>query len=173
MMLVKFLTSANQKHWIWSCDESRLCNPRPRLLGDEVVVGPSLMLRKMDPLNVIRNIYCRTRLTKINWQEKWYSVGKITFLIKFAFYQKHLNVWNYNFIWKVPLVGPTQIKNNTEAICEWRLYCGKYVMNRTDLQLVCYSKFCNQYIASMNYPYKAFRRFFLALYSTQISYCFC
>ena len=37
-------------------------------------------------------------------------------------------------------------KNNTVAICEWRLYCGKYVMNRTDLQLVCYSKFCNQYI---------------------------
>ena len=56
MMLVKFLTSANQKNRIWSCDESRLCNPRPRLLGDEVVVGPSLMFRKMDPWNVIRNI---------------------------------------------------------------------------------------------------------------------
>ena len=50
-------------------------------------------------------------------------------------------------------------KNNTEAICEWRLYCGKYVMSRTDLQLVCYSKFCNQYIASMFYPYKTFRQF--------------
>ena len=23
-------------------------------------------------------------------------------------------------------------KNNTETICEWRLNCGKYVMNRTD-----------------------------------------
>ena len=56
MMLVKFLTSANQKNRIWSCDKSRLCNPRPRLLGDEVVVGPSLMFRKMDPWNVIRNI---------------------------------------------------------------------------------------------------------------------
>ena len=33
MMLVKFRTSANQKHWIWSRDESELCNPR--LLGDE------------------------------------------------------------------------------------------------------------------------------------------
>ena len=54
MMLVKFLTSATQKHWIWSCDESRLCNPRPRFLGDEVVVGSSLMFRKMDPWNVIR-----------------------------------------------------------------------------------------------------------------------
>ena len=43
MMLVKFLTLANQKHRIWSCDESGLCNPRPRLLGDEVVVGLSLM----------------------------------------------------------------------------------------------------------------------------------
>ena len=30
--------------------------PRPRLLGDEVVVGPNLMFRKMDPWNVIRNI---------------------------------------------------------------------------------------------------------------------
>ena len=40
MMLVKFLTSANQMHRILSCDESGLCNPRPRLLGDEVVVGP-------------------------------------------------------------------------------------------------------------------------------------
>ena len=26
MMLVKFLTSAKQKHWIWSYDESGLCN---------------------------------------------------------------------------------------------------------------------------------------------------
>ena len=56
MMLVKFLTSANQKHRIWSFDESGLCNPRPRRLGDEVVVGPSLMCRKIDPWNVIRNI---------------------------------------------------------------------------------------------------------------------
>ena len=47
MMLVKFLTSANQKHRIWSRDESGLCNQRPRFLGDEVVVGPSLMFRKM------------------------------------------------------------------------------------------------------------------------------
>ena len=54
MMLVKFLTSANQKHWIWSCDE--LCNPWPRLLGDEVVVCPSLMFKKKNPWNVIRNI---------------------------------------------------------------------------------------------------------------------
>ena len=30
--------------------------PRPRLLGDEVVVGPNLMFRKMDPWNVNRNI---------------------------------------------------------------------------------------------------------------------
>ena len=30
-------------------------NPRPRVLGDEVVVGPSLMFMKMDPWNVIRN----------------------------------------------------------------------------------------------------------------------
>ena len=64
-------------------------------------------------------------------------------------------------------------KNNTEAICEWRLTCGKYVMNGTDLQLVCYSTFCKQYITSMYYPYKTFRQFYLALYSTQISYCFC
>ena len=55
-MLLKFLTSANQKLQIWSGDESGLCNPRPRLLGDEVVVGSSLMFRKMDPWNVIRNI---------------------------------------------------------------------------------------------------------------------
>ena len=54
MMLVKFLTSANQKHWIWSCDESGLSNPRPRLLGDEVVVSSSLIFRKMDSWNVIR-----------------------------------------------------------------------------------------------------------------------
>ena len=54
MMLVKFLTSANQKHWIWSCGESGLCNPWLRLLGDEVVDGSSLMSRKMDTWNVIR-----------------------------------------------------------------------------------------------------------------------
>ena len=50
------MTSAKQKHRIWSCDESGLCNPRPRLLGDEVVVGPSLMFSKMDPWNVTKNI---------------------------------------------------------------------------------------------------------------------
>ena len=44
----------------------------------------------------------------------------------------------------------------TEAICEWKLNCGKYVMNGTDLQLVCYSTFCKQYIASMYYPYNTF-----------------
>ena len=52
-------------------------------------------------------------------------------------------------------------KNNTEAICEWRLDCGKYVMNRTDLQLVCYSTVYNQYIASMCHPYKHFVSFSL------------
>ena len=55
-------------------------------------------------------------------------------------------------------------KNNTEAICEWRLSCGTYVMNGTDLQLVRYSTVCTQYITSMYYPYKTFRQFFLALY---------
>ena len=46
-------------------------------------------------------IYCRTRLTKINCQEKWYSVGKIIFLIKLVFFSKTLEfmkVWNLNFI---------------------------------------------------------------------------
>ena len=52
------------------------------------------------------------------------------------------------FHWQVLL----KYKNNTEAICEWRLRCGKYVMNGTDWQLVCYSAFCNQYIASAYYP---------------------
>ena len=56
MTLVKYLTSANQKHRIWSCDESGLCNPRTVLLGDEFVVGPSLMFMEMDPLQTIRNI---------------------------------------------------------------------------------------------------------------------
>ena len=84
----KFLTSANQKHRIWSYDESGLCNSPPRLLGDEVIVGPSLMFRKMDPWNVIRNIL--QDKTKINCKEKWYSAGKMTFLIKLVFYQKHL-----------------------------------------------------------------------------------
>ena len=55
-------------------------------------------------------------------------------------------------------------KNNTEAICEWRLNCGKYVMNGTDLQLVCYSTFCKQYIASMYYSYKTFLVSFPLLY---------
>ena len=31
-------------------------------------------------------IYCRTRLTKINCKDKWDSVGKITFLIKLVFF---------------------------------------------------------------------------------------
>ena len=53
-MLVKFRTTANQKHQICSCDESGLCNPRLPLLGDEVIVGSSLMFRKMDAWNVIR-----------------------------------------------------------------------------------------------------------------------
>ena len=32
-------------------------------------------------------------------------------------------------------------------------------MNGTDLQLVCYSTFCKQYIASMYNPYKTFVKF--------------
>ena len=58
MMLVKFLTSANQKYRIWSYDESGLCNPRPSLLGDEVAVG-----------NVIRHIL-QDKTNKINCKEK-------------------------------------------------------------------------------------------------------
>ena len=54
MMLVKFRTSANQKHWSWSYDESELCTPWLHLLGDEVAVGSSLMFRKMGPWNIIR-----------------------------------------------------------------------------------------------------------------------
>ena len=56
-------------------------------------------------------IYRWTRLTKINCKEKWYSVGKKTFLIKLVFLSETLefmNVWNLNFILKVPLVSPTQ-----------------------------------------------------------------
>ena len=114
MMLVKFLTSANQKHRIWSCEESGLWNPRPRLLGVEVAVGPSLMFRKWVH-EMSLEVYCRTRLTKINCKEKWYSVGKMTHWWSLSFfYQKHLNlfascfkVWNLNLIWKLPLVGHT------------------------------------------------------------------
>ena len=42
-----------QKNWIWARDESELCNPRLRLLEDEV-----------------------------NCEEKLYSIGKMTLLIK-------------------------------------------------------------------------------------------
>ena len=34
-------------------DLSQSNDPRPRRLGDEVVLGPGLMFREMDPLNVI------------------------------------------------------------------------------------------------------------------------
>ena len=37
----------------------------------------------------------------------------------------------------------------------------EYVMNGTDWQLVYYSTFSNQYVASVYYPYKTFRRFLL------------
>ena len=73
------------------------------------------------------------------------------------------------FHWYVLL----KYKQNPEAIYEWRPKCGKYVMNGTDWQLVCYSTFCDPYIASVYYLYKIVRQFFLALYSTQTSYCFC
>ena len=61
----------------------------------------------------------------------------------------------------------------SEAISEWNIKCGEYVMNGTVWQLVCYSTFYNQYIASGYYTYKAFHQFFLALYYTQTFYCFC
>ena len=112
MMLVTFLTSANQKHWIWSSEESGLCHPRPRLLGDEVVVGSSLMFRKMDPWNAIRKYTAGQDQEKINCKEKWYHVGKMTFSIYiYIFFIRNtwIYVWNWNFIWKVPLVSPTQI----------------------------------------------------------------
>ena len=34
-------------------------------------------------------------------------------------------------------------------------------MNGTDLQLVRYSTFCHQYVASVYYPHKTFRQFSL------------
>ena len=72
------------------------------------------------------------------------------------------------FHWLVLL----KYKNNTEAICEWKPQCGEYVVNGTHWQLVWYSTFCNPYITSVYYPYKTFRQFSLALYSTQTSYRF-
>ena len=71
MMLVKFRTSANHKHWIWSCDESGLCNPRPRLLGDEVLVGSSLMFRKMDPWNILLDKINKKSTVKRNGTQCW------------------------------------------------------------------------------------------------------
>ena len=55
----------------------------------------------------------------------------------------------------------SNIRNNTEAICEWRLRYGKYMMNVTDWHLICDSTFCNQYKASVHYPYKHFVSFSL------------
>ena len=93
-MLVKLRTSTNQKHWILSRDESELCNPRLRLLGDEV-----------------------------NCEEELYSIGKMTLLIK-LFYLKHLylfpscfNVWSLNLISKVPPVSPIQIEKLHRGAC--------------------------------------------------------
>ena len=64
-------------------------------------------------------------------------------------------------------------EKSTEAICEWRLNCGNYMMNGSDRQLMCYATVCNQYIPSVYHPYKTFRQFFLALYCRQTPYCFC
>ena len=107
------------------------------------------------------DIYCRTRLTKINCKENWYPVGKMTFLIKLVFLSETLEFMALELHLKSSTGRSYSNKSNTEAICEWRLNCGKYVMNRTDLQLVCYSTVCNQYIAYMNYPYKHFVSFSL------------
>ena len=65
MILVKFQTSANQKHWIWSCEESGLGNPWLRLLGDEVIVGSSLMFRKRDAWHVIRKLQDKTNKNQL------------------------------------------------------------------------------------------------------------
>ena len=77
MIWVKFLTPANQKHWIWSCGESGLCNPRPRLLGGEVVVGSSS--GKCIHVMALENKLQDKTKKKINCKEKWHSVGKMTF----------------------------------------------------------------------------------------------
>ena len=53
------------------------------------------------------------------------------------------------------------------------LNCYKYVMNGSHWKLVNHSTFCNQYIAFLYHPYKPFHQFYLGLYSTQTSYCFC
>ena len=53
MVLVNFQTPANQNHWIWSHDE--FCNPRLR--GYELIVGFSLMSRKMDAWSNFENIF--------------------------------------------------------------------------------------------------------------------
>ena len=53
MVLMKFRTSANQTPWIWSHDQSELCNPRFCLIGDVVIVGCNLMSREIGAWNVI------------------------------------------------------------------------------------------------------------------------
>ena len=93
MMLVKFRSSANQKHWIWSCDETGLYNPRHRLLGDEVILGSSLMFRKMDAWNVNKYILQdRTREKSTVKRNGTLLVGKLTFLIKLVLIRK---TWIY------------------------------------------------------------------------------
>ena len=50
---------------------------------------------------------------KINRKKKWYSVGKMTFLIKLVFYQKHLNLFGTWILFEKVHWVLLKYKNNT------------------------------------------------------------
>ena len=97
------------------------------------------------------------------------SDHKASFCLSETLYLPHALMYRTSilfekFHWYVLL----KYKNHTEAICECRLNCSKYVMNGNAWQLVCYSTFSNQYITSMYYPCKTFRQFFCSIFYTNI-----
>ena len=100
--------------------------------------------------------------------------------IKACFYRKHLNLFASCFImngtWilfeKFYLYVPPKYHNYIGVICGWIHRCGKYVMKDIDWQLINWYTFYNQYIVYIDYPYKTFCQFPLALYFTHIFHCF-
>ena len=115
------------------------------------------MFRKIHPWNVIWKYTTGQDLQKSAVKRnctllvKWYFQACLSlfFFIRNTFLHHALmygtGILFEKFHWQVPL----KYQNNTEAMCEWRLNWGKYVMNGTDWHLVCYSTVFNQYIATV------------------------
>ena len=173
MLLVKFWTSANQEHSIWSREESFMqpVTSSPWGRGHRWSnYDSSLMLEKWIFETFFENMLQEETngklIVKVNATPLVNDiVNKLVLLETLGIFASCFNERNFlaKFNWKVLLTH----QNNTGTISEFMHNCSKWVVNFTNWQIVFQSLLCYWYVASM-----CSRQLLIALYSMQLSHCF-